>query len=439
MIRIGLLLTGLLAFISCGVQLEGERELDVEMLDSSTGDILKLDRQKQPTDCLSSGLIRSKFYNNYAFPVVDFNYPSSVVKTVYLAGTKEIYKSTVGNRSGLGENDYGRVFKPCLGFDYSSFKSYQSAAANALYSFSLIENAKNQQMLPAGISKITLRVGTNVKQIKERSDNGKLIRDVKNLINNAFYSYNSKEVTFVPQGTPHEGISPFSSIAMWEIPFVGTHEYGHHIFSYLVPNYTNDKSIAFHSKHCFDKGSSSFTKSRGRNASVNDSMKALNEGISDLFSRYILDKKVTLKGITCLEKTRDVDSKIFANNRPKKMSQNVFDEFLSAKSPSGSDCNLSVNFHDSHMVGAIIANTFYELLESKDLTKKEKLNFLYDYLKKINIKYHELKSMDAQSAIENMVYMGIEQGNSLIGMSKRNKCRFVATHFPTLHHFYSCK
>jgi hypothetical protein len=439
MIKIGFLFIGLFVLVSCGAQLKTERGLDIDIVNTSTGEIMKLDRQEQPIDCLSDNTLRTKTYNNHDYNVVDFTYPHSIVNKVYLGGKKEIFRSTIGRRSGLGENDYGRTFKPCFGFDYSGFRSYQSAAVNTLFSFSEVEKAKKKGMLPAGISKITLRVGTNVQHIRERSEDGTIIRGVEDLINNAFYSYGTKEVTYVPQGIPHTGISAFSSIAMWDIPFVGVHEYGHHIFSHLVPNYINDKTASSHSRLCFDKGNHNFKKSRKGKASANDAMRALNEGMADLFARYVLDKKITLKGITCLEQTRDVDSKKFANGLPKKMTQSAFRSFLSEKGPQGINCMRTVNFQDPHMVGAIVANTFYELLKRNQLSKAEKLNFIYNYLRKINAQYFYLKNLNAQSALEKMIYIGIEQSRSIVGLSKKEKCGFVARHFPTLHHYYSCK
>jgi hypothetical protein len=197
--------------------------------------------------------------------------------------------------------------------------------------------------------------------------------------------------------------------------------------------------MKFNSRLCFDHGSSAFKKGRSSGAKFKDSMSSLNEGIADLFSRYILDKKITLKGITCLEQTRDVDSRKFANNAPKVMTQSVFNQFLKPGSPSGINCLRTINFHDPHMVGSIIANTFYELLEKRKLEKKDKLKFLYRYLGKINSQYYNLKKLNPQAALEKMMFLGIELSQSFFDLSKKEKCGFVSRHFPTLHHYYSCK
>ena len=437
MVRIILFSLCLLSIISCGANLGETQDLDVRITDTSSGEIILLDRQVTPKNCLLDGTLRTSYYNRYKLPFADFKYPSSIIKKVFLAGTKEIYKSRVGSRSGVGVNDYGKPFIPCFGFDYSNYNSYQSAAVDALYSFSLIES--NKSLLPQGMPKLSLRVATNIKHIVETSEDGVLKREVKNLINNAFYTYKDKEVTYVPKGSPHIGISPFASTAMWKIPFVGVHEYGHHLFAYLVPNYVNDKLSKLHSTLCFDRGNDHFRKSKKRKTQFYDVMKAFNEGVADLFSRQILDKKITLKGIGCLEKTREVDSKYFSNDIPKKMTQSVFRQFLIPQNKESRNCMRTINFNDPHMVGAIIAHSFHKIFDKVKLEKEERLSFLYRYLRLVNREYPRLRALEPQSALEKIIYLGLQSIDNMAILSQKDKCGLVSRYFPTLHHYYSCK
>lgn len=432
---------GVFLFISCGAQVAPVEDLEVSSQDVSSGEIIKLERQVTPKDCLAIGKLRASTYDNYKFPVVDFSYPSSILKSVYLGGKKEIFFSSVGNRSGIGENDYGKVFAPCFGYDYSEQNTYQSAAASALYSFSLIENVSH--LLPSGISKVTLRVGANVQHIRERSNNGILERKIDNKINNAYYSYNLKEITFVPQGDPYEGISPFASIGMWKIPFIGVHEYGHHIFSHFMTNYIEDKFSKFDHASCSHNSHSSSikgnNKSRSGRAGFSDVIRAFNEGIADLFATAVIGENASLKGITCFEQNRDVKSREFSNNTSKKMTRAVLKSFIEPASKTSRNCLSSINFNEPHAVGAIIAHTFYNLFEKIELDQRQRIKFIYNYLSRVNRRYLSLKRFTAQQVLEEIVYLGLETSSDKVSLSQKDKCGFVGKYFPTLHKYYSCK
>jgi hypothetical protein len=417
------------------VDVRTTKDLDVNVVDISEGTPTPLLQVKVPKSCNLANVFKTNIYFDYKLKTQKLSPQNSIIESIHLGGEKEVFKSTIGYRYRSPLSIMGRMFKACGGHDYTKSKSYQSAAASALYSFSEIEKIKH--LLPASISPVKLRIATSVLNIYESSQDGVLVREEKQLINNAFYSSKDREIIFVPQGTPDYGFVPFSGIPMWEIPFVSAHEYGHHIFSHFMTNYINDKLIPHGPRVCFDDHFDG--SEEDREVKFRDIMKSLNEGIADLFSRIVIDKKITMKGLTCLEDNRDVTSDTFANGESKILNRQSLSEFFSSRKIGQTDCLKSVNYQDPHTVGAVFANAFYKVLKEGKLDKKQMLSFLYDYLKEINSKYYELKKLSLDKSLEDLFLMGFSNAEQAVGLSQRQKCGMISQSYPSLHSYYSCK
>jgi hypothetical protein len=429
------LLSLLLVLSSCGVAVRTTKDLDVNVVDISEGTPSPLMQEKIPKNCNFTKAFKTNIYYDYKHRAQKLSHLNSIIDSVYLGGEKEVFKSTIGFRYRSPLSIMGRMFKACGGHDYTKNKSYQSAAASALYSFSEIEKIKH--LLPASISPVRLRVATTVRNIYETSEDGVLVREEKQLINNAFYNSKDKEIIFVPQGTPDYGFVPFSGIPMWEIPFVSAHEYGHHVFSHFMTNYLNDKLIKHKPRVCFDDHFEG--GDQDRNVKFQDIMKSLNEGVADLFSRIVIDKKITMEGLTCLEDSRDVTSDTFANGESKILNKQSLSEFFSTRKIGQTDCLKSVNYQDPHTVGAVFANAFYKVLKEGKLDQKQMLSFLYEYLKDINSKYFQLKNLSLDKSLEDLFLMGFSKAEKAVGLSQREKCGIISQSYPSLHSYYSCK
>ncbi len=420
---------------SCGVSVRNTKDMEVEVVDISDGTPTPLLQEKTPKDCDLEKVFKANIYNDYKLRDQKISPINSLISSIHLGGEKEVFKSAIGFRHRSPLSLLGRSFKPCGGHDYTKSKSYQGAAASALYSFSKIDQIKH--LLPTAISKVRVRVSTKVRNIYERSESGVLVREEKQLINNAFYSSKDREIIFVPQGTPDYGLTPFSGIPMWEIPFVGAHEYGHHIFSHFMTNFLQDEQISHSARVCFDSHYDG--ASNVRQVEFVDIMKSLNEGLADLFARFVIDEKIVMKGLTCLEKNRDVSENEFANGEPKILNSHSLGEFFSSRKIGAIDCLKSVNFQDTHTIGAVMANAFFRVLDEGKLDTKDKLDFIYTYLQQINSRYFELKKMSLEDALEELFLMGFTKAESSVGLSQSQRCGFISQSYPSLHSYYSCK
>ena len=428
---------------SCGFEVEKTSGLDVTYVESSSGTPINLkmgviDR----SSCEQEAKSRVKIFAGSRYRTPRFLLDDSLFSSIYMGGSQKLFDSNIGLRSSRTFNTNGTLFSPCGGMDYSLEDTLNSAAASSLYSFKNL--FKQRDLLPMGLPLVSLKVGVSVKMVKEVSKSGKLLRQESFMVNNAFYRATKKEIVFLPQGKNVRGEIPFSKVPMWEIPFIGAHEYAHHIFSHLVPNYINDRTRQKVTKLCFDNNSAHsnefYKNEKGkRKVELSSIFTALNEGFADLFARYITDSKVGLRGISCFEKSRDVESDTFFNGTKKILHSQVVNIFLSTDKKRRANCLQQADFQDPHLIGAIIANTFYSLFEKSNLEKKEKLDTLYRFLKKLNLDYFKLKTMNLNDALESIVYMGIEEIDLSVNLKHSDKCAFVSMHYPALHRYYSCK
>ena len=183
----------------------------------------------------------------------------------------------------------------------------------------------------------------------------------------------------------------FGSKSLWNVPMVGSHEYGHHLFAMIYPEAVSKDQHSVHKKGlCFDnrihkvsKFSSKTISNLVRSADQQEVLAALNEGFADLVAYYSLgDQERSLDGITCLETNRDVGSKYFANlTTEKKFSNEVLESFFSLlTNTQHTSCLSTPDFQDIHTIGAIFASSTDRLLNIVTQDKKRKLKVTVQWL-----------------------------------------------------------
>lgn len=213
------------------------------------------------------------------------------------------------------------------------------------------------------------------------------VRTVGYETDNAYYSPSEKEITFLPQSKTYQkyrGNTPF-----WQMPMVGSHEYGHHIFSTLVGN-TIVNSFNF-SKNCF-QGHDQAAKlvdelevGAQRDNSFRFALGAINEGFSDLIAKYTLSpEESSMTNIICFARNRDADSDTFGRGAKKvfdKVSLDLISSELLAEAPK--TCN-HPDLQGIHHVGAVFAFSANKLISSYTQDSDKKLKILLEFAKSLS-------------------------------------------------------
>ncbi len=447
-----LILVFLILCSSCGVKIDSERGLDVAYTDSSTGTPIILSSASIFSHCVESSDsdIIARIFTGSEFQAIPFKPTSNLISEIRYGGEIEIFESKIAaKRSKTKIIDKGTIFNICLGTNYSTEKSYQSAAASVLYSFNQIESKLLE--LNINLSAIKLKIAPNMSRVLEYRDGNSVVQDKKSLVNNAYYNSKDQEVVFLPQGTPKAtGIIPFSGVPMWEIPFVATHEYGHHLFASLFPNYFNDTQIHSKVKLCFDNSHKHHRKGKSNHSHLikNNSIRkiglksivtVINEATADMFARYIVDEQITLRNLGCLKQSRDIYSKHFTNGSSKRLTSKALSIFFNKKKIRSSNCYRNVDYQDVHIIGASIAYMFEQALSQLKLSKSEKLIFLQKWIKNLNLKYYTYKHLSDNEILEQMVVIGLDTLKSSHSYSQAKTCALIGMNYPSLHHYYSCK
>jgi hypothetical protein len=442
-----LAITALVA--SCGAKLNKTRGLDITYQDSSTGEPIELQESKILSVCKPSAddFITASIFNGKEFQNIPYKLNTELVPTIYYGGKIDLIQSSIGLR-GFRKNiiNNGKAFTACKGTDYSTESSYQSATASTLLSFSKIQ--RKLKNLNINLVPLTLRIAPIITRTNEYTEDNKVVRKSHTQINNAYYSSRDKEITFLPQGIPNRGgIIPFSGVPMWKIPFVSVHEYGHHLFASFFPNYVEDTQVNANTKLCFDNSHAhdnkiqlmTKTNSNDRKIGLKDVVTVINEGISDMFARYIVDENINMKNLGCLNKSRNVESSVFKNGASKRLTKNQTKRFFLTKSVKVQNCYREVDYQDPHMIGASIAFMFDQILSENKQSKNQKILFLIEWIKDLNNKYYTYKFLKNEAILETMTLIGLDIAKSKFDISQSKICAIVGMNYPSLHSYYSCK
>lgn len=230
-----------------------------------------------------------------------------------------------------------------------------------------------------------------------------LFTQTQTMTDNAFYYNNG--LYFIPHSQDYKDYLGDAHVDFWEIPFVASHEYGHHLFRSFFP-YNQEGaalSITDASKHLCFKGREmmelvDLSEKAGEQRAVTniEVLGSFNEGFADMFAVYSLDKaSSSLIGVVGFETERDIESLYLLNGRPKIFSNEEADAFFSTISMNGRDA--LATYQDTHTIGAIFASTFNLLMNEGQLSHPQRVKVLITWLRKLN----ELYSTDISLAPKN--------------------------------------
>ncbi|EQC46060.1 hypothetical protein [Bacteriovorax sp. Seq25_V] len=349
-------------------------------------------------------------------PVVKRADSKFINSTIYGREMSDTYKLVFNDDNQIigGTNVSGGVsggpLKIC-GNQLIERESVQHIAADILTSLDLSFHAleltgKANKVLPITVFTHPI-VSTTYEYYHESSDD--MVYSEKSVMtDNAFY-YNSG-LYFIPHSKEFKNYLGDKHVDYWEIPFVASHEYGHHIFASFFPESQGQLNLKATLKHtCFEghkelnrvlkntSGSSQEAFSQ-RQVTTQDVLSSFNEGFADLFAYFTLDKaKASLDGIFGFDDEREVDSLFFANFKVKAFSKEVAEVFFSTYDYSQS--STLGTFQDTHTIGAIAAARINLILEKAQLTNVMKLNVILDWLELMNAEF------DAKVGLEVEEYM----------------------------------
>lgn len=212
------------------------------------------------------------------------------------------------------------------------------------------------------------------------------------LTDNAFYRPFSASITFLPHS--EEAKNKGLIMNFWEIPFIPSHEYGHHIFRKLFP-YQESIYSGVNFK-CFDHQIflSNAEKPLKRKVSINEVLNFINEAFSDLLASYALDEDENkLDGIPCIEVNRDISRPFFVDGTAKVISQQaLYDFFYAKKLFPISNCQVT-NFQSIHTFGALFAYNLNNFMSLFTKDKDKKLKIMTTWISMLKYYHKDLASL----------------------------------------------
>lgn len=346
--------------------------------------------------------------------VKNSNFLSGIVKKKLIRDTISVYVDDEGKGQETKSDSEETTGQPLVYCHEQELKreTVEHVAMNVVYtldqSFQTL-NISGNRNLSKNVLPITLyshpavETKTIVYSINDRET--PIYVDNQTMTDNAFYYNNG--LYFIPHSQEYRDYVGDKHVNFWELPFVGSHEYGHHIFKSYFPSQERHLGLRETIKTlCFEgrKELDIFSKNNKANflgqreATIELVLSSFNEGFADSFAFYTLNKPSgSLQGVFGFENEREVDSIYFGNMRPKIFDEQVGRIFFSTEDYSRSNLG---TFQDSHTIGAIFANVFDQLLNTQELNNAQKINFLLNWLEVLNEKHPKRVSLSAKTYME---------------------------------------
>jgi len=252
--------------------------------------------------------------------------------------------------------------------------------------------------------------------------------------NNASFSPLFKELTMYPQS---QRAAAAGEVAMWEMPMVGAHEFGHYVFSQHFPSaYSKRKNYrtTFWQEPKARTGgyANIMNKSLVGNRVVNNELiiDALSEGFADLYGFYTQNEKARgLAGSRCFHRTRSVKSSTFYNGDLKTLDSRTLNLFL-----SNNIASLKVehcadpDYQEIHSIGAIIAYGVNELWSQTTSSAHEKAKLLVQWLDKLEEEFSSFQNNPPRIFFNVVVDLAIKLVR--VGSFSDNQCSVIKEVFP---------
>lgn len=386
--------------------------------------ILKL----QNENCRSNSFSSSQtFFNLHLFlqgeegtETHDF---SPLLQGLFLRNGTVIANSFHGERIEIMEKNRAylrsapRIIKLCPEEDGYSPDTVESAALNTTYFINKSHLRFTTIVTDVAVTPITLNITPAIiESILTKDYKGETTKKSKYRTDNAFYMPRVKSITFLPHSVEMRLLGMKNSY--WEVPFVASHEYGHHLFEML---YKDSQGLGPDMMNCFghsnEKKPLSLNKSLNqRKIKIEDVLNSYNEGFADLMAWYTLDpKERNVKGVKCLEVSRDVSSPRFYNGKPKVFSKEAVQSFFSNYIDNPFRSCEEHSYQDTHVLGAIFAHNADSFLSELTNSDDEKLAAVVDWAKELKSERKKYLLASAETFLEETVKLFMDMSLERFG------------------------
>ncbi|MBT3982867.1 MAG: hypothetical protein HOE90_16020 [Bacteriovoracaceae bacterium] len=453
----------LLVFISCGNSGQKNRDSGISRivsLNEESGTPLILERQDQ--DCTSKDALN--FIGEQTVEVylggakenyVSKNIDHSILRGLPSLNSPAIWKTTWGayyrEKNGIGGHSF-TITRPeknlifCKTKQTYSLQSIESAGLSATIG---IDQAHQLHLSASSnkLSKVHLSILPYYQEIvTERSEKQSdvLISSSRIYTDNAFYHHGQKGIYYLPQSV--EAIADRNPMPFWKMPFVGAHEYGHHILkSYAHPHHSVIDKLLMEQKGCFKSPINSSKKAisltnfnlETNNYITSVALKAFHEGFADLVAHYAFGSTggPKMDAIGCMNKTRNANSRYFNDSKEKYLSEHELDIYFGV-TESGRTRGCETNYSDSHHIGAIIAYGVNQLFSTQTSDYKEKAKLLFKWAAELRPLVSSNPNYTKENASTYFTYLAINKALKVMGISavdsinNPKECKVLKNVFP---------
>lgn len=191
-------------------------------------------------------------------------------------------------------------------------------------------------------------------------------------------------------------------VNLWEVPFVMHHEFGHHVFRHYLGSTADSIGLRLSDTGSID-GILPRPKTRSKNdLNLTDSTKlaqdaadGINETFADLFA-YFTDNGVKdqLKGVECLDTSRDPSSPLYTDGKKKGLDSTAIDMYEGRKEAGTSEDCATPNFDDSHDIAAALGQPIAQFIEMSfpNVDAKTRARVLLSWAIRLNTLFTSTKS-----------------------------------------------
>lgn len=365
---------------------------------------------------------------------------SPVISSIDYAGEKEYIEKVRTNRN-FGRVRVKEISKPsqiklCPNSKYQS-GSYEDVALKA--SFVISQMFEVVKPIYQNFKPLNLKIAPIIHRTLIEKKGGEELRNKRILVSNALYSTSESAIIILPKGINEDGTI---SKSLWDVPLVTAHEFGHHITASLL-NRDDEGFQKFSSGLCFDNRFGNMTVlnygEENRKVSGRHIYKILDEAAADLFAYYGIDKNLhNLQYMPCLAMNRDVSSSTFMNGERKILDRQILANYFSEKNLDIKSCLLEVDYQDEHIIGAILANTIYNLLAQISISHQQKIKLLIDWLKEVGQTKKIVKKISNVDLIPAFLNILVAQLSNQYPHLNPKFCGIISNQTPIYLDKYSC-
>lgn len=313
--------------------------------------------------------------------------------------------------------------------------SIESAALNASHFIKKTSTNFKEAVPDIFLSPITLNISPRIVNTSvERDEDGALFKKSSYLTDNAMYLPYSDTIVFLPQSKELKNRG--YNMKFWEVPMVASHEYGHHIFKNIYGiSRAGSVHKCFESSKLKEKVPKKNKALALRRVNFDDVLTVFNEGFADLISFYTLSSKErSVRGVNCLQITRDVESSKLINGKRKVFSEENIESFFSPYPDYLNGGCYNPSLQEVHVQGAIFAHSAYKFFQHLNYDHSQALGSLVLWLNYLKDESARLKRMNPQdffeTALDNFFLMSLQKDYRPIDSEI---CKQIKSIYPNTH------